>query len=89
MTNVRRNILSSLHTPSGYEKPLKALFSVSGESGAAVEGAHCGARLLKAELRRLQAVRGGSRSAARLLTLGWGDAQDQGGAKPDLQGESL
>lgn len=95
MTNVRINILSSLPAPSGYEKPLKALLYASRESGAAVEGADRGARFLKAELQRLQAAlgprgsEGGSRHTARLLTLGWGAAQDQGGTKPGLQGESL
>lgn len=58
VTNVRRNILSSLHTPSSYEKLLKALFYMSCESGAAMEGADCGARLLKAELWSLQAAPG-------------------------------
>lgn len=84
VTNVRINILSSLPAPSGYEKPLKGLLYASRESGAAVEGAECGAQLLKAELQRLQAAlgargsEGGSRHAARLLTQGWGAAQDQG-----------
>jgi len=58
VANVRRNILSSLHTPSGCEKPLKALFYMSCESGAAVEGACCGSRLLMAELQRLGAAPG-------------------------------
>lgn len=86
-TNVRINILSSLPAPSGYEKPLKALRYASRESGAAVEGADCGARLLKAELQRLQAAlgprgsEGGSSNTARLLTLGWGAGPGPGGYK--------
>lgn len=59
VTNVRINILSSLPAPSGYEKPLKGLLYASRESGAAVEGAECGAQLLKAELQGAGAVRGG------------------------------